>query len=264
MSDAPLAERPLRVALVGYGRMGRAAATICGERGHQIAAIVSRSAHEATAREVGALSSGSVDVALEFSQPAVAAELVRGVLDRGIPCVSGTTGWNEELAKVLRSARAHEVGFLHAANFSLGMAVLGRLTRDAAQRFARLGGFEPYLSEAHHAGKRDAPSGTALWLAQLLQNAFPQKTRHGVAPADQPIPADMLSIAWVRAGAIPGTHCVGFAGPDETLELVHTVRQRAVFARGAVWAAERLVSRRGAARLEDWIDEAWPHQEESR
>ena len=151
-------------------------------------------------------------------------------------------------------ARDRGAGFVWAPNYSLGMQAMMRLVDRAARLLGGIGPFAPYLVEEHHGAKKDAPSGTARTLAEFLVAGTPGKTRWGIAPEHEPIPADMLPVAWVRAGAIPGTHRCGWDGQGETLEIVHRVRDREVFAAGAVTVAEWLVAEPGVFTLEELID----------
>ncbi|MCU0222966.1 MAG: 4-hydroxy-tetrahydrodipicolinate reductase [Acidobacteria bacterium] len=249
------ADRPLHLALVGCGRMGRALALAAEARGHRIALRVDPESPGADARGVDRADLAGIDVALEFTHAAAAPQNVRRLLEAGCPAVSGTTGWNDGLEAVRALAAERGVGFLWAPNFALGVQALFRVADRAASLLGAIGGFAPYLVEEHHQLKRDAPSGTALRLAQALVERTPGKTRWGLAPADGPLPPELVPVAWVRAGEIPGTHRLGWDGPGETIEIVHRARDRAVFAHGAVRAAEWLVARPGPRTLDEMIDE---------
>lgn len=253
----------LRLLVVGYGRMGRAVAAVARARGHEIGAIVSPHAPDASVRTVSALTPRAGDVAVEFTKGEVAEQVVRELLERGIPTVSGATGWNAGVERMRALAAQRAVGFLWAPNFSLGVAVAAELSSRAAAAFGALGGWSPYVIEEHHQAKRDAPSGTARLLADRVIRAMPGKTRYGVAPADEPLPADLVSVAWVRAGAIPGSHRVGFDSEFETLEIVHRVRDRTTFAHGAVHAAEWVAPQRGPLTLQQFVASALDSKKES-
>jgi len=181
---------------------------------------------------------GPIDVAIDFSlADAVAANVVT-LAARHINVVIGTTGWQSREVELKAIAREAGIGVLAAANFSIGMQVFAMVVEEAARRFARLGDFGAWIHEAHHAAKKDAPSGTAL----LLQGAM---TGQGYTRA-----IDMSS---TRAGTIPGTHVVGFDGHAETVTLTHSVRDRAVFAHGALEAAKWLAGRHGWFSMRDMI-----------
>lgn len=258
-----MSQTPLRLIVVGYGRMGRAVVAAARARGHEIAAIVSPHAHEAAYRDVSAVTPDAGDVAIEFTHADAAERVVHDLLERGIPTVSGSTGWSEGVERMCALAAQREVGFLWAPNFSLGVAVAAELSSRAAAAFGALGGWSPYVIEEHHQAKRDAPSGTARLLADRVVRAMPGKTRYGIAPVDEPLPNDLVSVAWIRAGAIPGSHRVGFDTDFETLEIVHRVRDRATFAYGAVRAAEWVAPQRGPQSLQQFVATIWDSKKES-
>ena len=250
--------KPLRAALVGMGKMGAALGAAAAARGVEIALRIDPKAPGADAREIEGASWEGIDVALEFTAASSAADNCRALLERGVPVVSGTTGWNAELREVRALAAERQVGFLWASNFSLGVQTMMRLVDVAASWFGALPDFAPYLVEAHHRHKLDAPSGTARTLAEKLVARTPGKTHYGLAPADGAVPNDMVPVAWIRAGAFPGEHTVGWDAPEETVEIVHRARSRAVFAHGAVAAAAWLVGRRGPCTIDDFLDDTLP------
>ncbi len=249
------ADRPLHLAIVGCGRMGSAVAAAAEARGHRVALRIDPDAPGADARGVDHADLSGIDAALEFTRAEAAPRNVQRLLEAGLPVVSGTTGWNDGLDRARALARERGVGFLWAPNFALGVQALFRVVDRAASLFGAIGGFAPYLVEEHHQLKRDAPSGTALRLAQSLVERTPGKSRWDVAPTAAPVPPEVVPVAWVRAGEIPGTHRAGWDGPGETVEIVHRARDRAVFAHGAVRAAEWLVARPGPRTLDEMIDE---------
>lgn len=221
----------MRVWIVGTGKMGTAVEAVLAARGHDVTARVGPlDALEAVER-------GTVDLAFEFTMPEAAPVRVRELLRRGVPTVSGTTGWDVEPARVL--ARDRRVPFLWAPNFSLGVAALQEAVAWAARTLAAFPEFEPGIVERHHGAKRDAPSGTARLLAKAVESARP-----GAVP-----------IVSLRHGGQPGEHVVVFEGPDESVELVHRARSRAIFASGAVRAAEWLLTSglRGPATFDEFL-----------
>ena len=217
-----------RIALIGYGRMGRALRAMAVERGWTVAGVVER--------DQGGLSALSgADVAIEFTTPSAAIGNIRLALAAGTPIVVGTTGWYGELDEVSKEVDAAGGAMLWAPNFSLGALVLRHVLEDAARRLRDVPDVDAHLIETHHAAKRDAPSGTAITLAAA-----------GEAALGRPIP-----ITSVRVGSVPGTHEAVFDAPFEQIRLEHTVRDRRVFAAGALLAAEWLVGRRGVFTLDD-------------
>lgn len=201
--------------VIGSGKMGGAVSAALAARGHAVA--------RAAARGLDSTALPAADLGFEFGLAGGARDRVIALLDRGIPVVSGSTGW--DTAPAAAEAARLGVPFLHAANFSPGARLLARLAALAAAEADE--GFEPAIVDRHHGAKKDAPSGTALRLACAVNAA---------RPAAAPVPVVSL-----RHGGQPGEHAVIFEAELESLELVHRVRDRAVFARGAVLAGERLL-----------------------
>ncbi|MGL4511497.1 MAG: 4-hydroxy-tetrahydrodipicolinate reductase [Lacipirellulaceae bacterium] len=225
----------MRLAIVGMGKMGRACATFAEGRGHTLTARLGN-AECAGGAGLTAESLGRPDVVVEFTRPeGVVANLLR-LVDLGLPVVTGTTGWDARRAEV--EARVAERGgtLLAGANFSIGLQLYLRATEALAAAARGLTTFDAALVETHHTAKRDAPSGTALLIQTHAQANDP----------DRPFPITSL-----RVGSVPGTHRLLYDGPAETIDLVHTVRDRTVFAEGAIHAAEWLVGRKGVFTFAD-------------
>jgi 4-hydroxy-tetrahydrodipicolinate reductase len=225
----------VRILLIGHGRMGRLVEQHAAAHGCEIAAIADVDAPLAQAAD----RAGQVDVAIDFSQPDAVEGNLRQLAARRISVVIGTTGWQDRETALRQLAAEAGIGVLASANFSLGMHVFAVVVEQAARRFAALDGTGAWIHETHHAAKKDAPSGTAL----LLQRAMVE--------AGYTRPIDVSS---TRAGFAPGTHVVGFDNPSETVTLTHAVRDRAVFAHGALEAARWLKGRRGWFSLRDMIE----------
>ena len=227
----------MRIVIVGSGRMGRAVAALAQERGHVVHAVIGAAENQGgraltTERLKGA------DVAVEFTRPdAVVANLER-LIEAGMPTVTGTTGWREELSRIEALVARRKGALLHAANFSVGVHLVLRAARDLARRFAGRPELDAFILEEHHAGKLDAPSGTARELQACLREADPAR----------PFP-----ITSVRAGATPGTHAVTYDGPYERVTLEHEARSREGFAAGALAAAEWLPGHPGVHTVEDML-----------
>jgi 4-hydroxy-tetrahydrodipicolinate reductase len=227
----------VRILLIGHGRMGQLIEQLAGQHGCQIAAIAE--IDRPVAMALDALTDGPVDVAIDFSQPDAVSANIRELAARKVNVVVGTTGWQEHERELRATAGQAGIGVLAAANFSLGMHVFAVVVEQAARRFGTLDRVGAWIHEAHHAAKVDAPSGTALMLRKVMEDA-------GYLAG-----IDMSS---TRAGSIPGVHEVGFDGPAETVTLTHTVRDRTVFARGALEAAKWLHGRQGWFTMRDMIN----------
>ena len=219
----------MRLLLVGYGKMGRMVESLAAEYGCEIAGVVDPALGRAA-------DAGSADVAIDFSSPDAVAVNVPALASRGLDLVVGTTGWSAHEAALRRAVADHGVGIVVAPNFSTGAVLFEAIAAHAAALVAAQAEFGAFVHEAHHAAKKDAPSGTAILLAQAMERAgFPR-------------PIDMSS---TRAGFIPGTHTIGFDGPAETITLRHTARDRTAFARGALVAANWIRGRRGWFTMKD-------------
>ncbi|MEO5897707.1 MAG: dihydrodipicolinate reductase C-terminal domain-containing protein [Vicinamibacterales bacterium] len=220
---------PLRVLIVGYGRMGRLVAALAPEYGFDVAGTVTRS--NAGEPETWP----SADVAIDFSTAKATPAHARALAARGVSVVIGTTGWQAEESALRTELAAAGAGVISAPNFAVGVNIFIAIAERSAQLLAARG-FASWIHEAHHAAKKDAPSGTALALQRVLEHA-------GASP----------SVSSTRAGYIPGTHTVGFDSPAETLAFTHTARDRTPFARGALEAAKWIHGRRGWYGMRDLL-----------
>jgi 4-hydroxy-tetrahydrodipicolinate reductase len=219
----------MNIALVGYGKMGKIIERVATERGH---AVVARFDIDNNVDGAGltAATLAGVDAAIEFTTPATALVNIRRLVALNVPTVVGTTGWLAHMDEIKQLVATHNAAFVYGSNFSIGMNLFFKLVRDAAGLFARYAEYDPYLLEAHHKFKKDAPSGTALSIAQQVAASYGNRTP---------------DFSVIRAGHIPGTHEVGFDSEADTVTLTHTARSRAGFAAGAVLAAELLAGKTG-------------------
>jgi len=214
--------------------MGRLVESLAPEYGFDLAGIID----SRTGIDALPLGHQAADVAIDFTVAGAVGTNLPKLARRGINVVVGTTGWREQETELRRVVNDAGIGVVAAANFSLGMNLFQLVVEDAARRFAAHNVYDAWLYELHHAAKKDAPSGTALQL------------QAGMARAGYSRPVNMAS---TRVGSIPGTHTVGFDGPSDTVTLTHEVRDRAVFARGALEAARWLQGRRGWFTMRDML-----------
>jgi 4-hydroxy-tetrahydrodipicolinate reductase len=225
----------MRILLVGHGKMGRMVESLAGEYGCDVAGVIDpQSAAHGGGPE--APQWDGVDVAVDFTSADAVMTNAPALLKRGINLVIGTTGWNAHEQTLRDLVDASGRGVVAAPNFSTGVVLFEAIVAEAGSLFAGQTDFAAFLHEAHHAAKKDAPSGTALLLKRAME-------RTGYT---RPI-----DIASTRAGFIPGTHTVGFDGPAETVTLTHTARDRSAFARGALTAATWIAGRRGWYSMHD-------------
>jgi len=228
----------MKLALIGYGAMGKLIRQLAEHRGHEIAAVVDSADDRAITRAL-AEKVGQADVAIDFSTADAVRRNIEVCLLTRIPLVEGTTGWNTQLDSVEELVRREGGALIYGANFSIGVNLFYRVADYAAELFAKFPEYETFIEEQHHSRKKDAPSGTALKLKEII-------SRH--------IEKD-FSVSATRAGNIPGTHRVGFDGPADQILLEHTARSREGFAAGALMAAEWIVGKKGFYEFADVIDE---------
>jgi 4-hydroxy-tetrahydrodipicolinate reductase len=218
----------MKIALIGYGKMGRMIEQAATARGLDIACVI-----DINGVERGDLK--DADVCIEFSQPNAVLDNIRLVADASKPMIVGTTGWYEHLDEVRSIVEASNIGFVYGSNFSIGVNLMFQIARYAASLFKNFPSYDPFIEEAHHQFKKDAPSGTAITLKQRLASEYNRE-----APT-----------ASTRAGYFPGTHTVGFDSEVDTLTITHTARSRAGFAEGAIVAAQWIVNRKGVYEFSD-------------
>lgn len=227
----------MRFGIVGAGKMGREIEEMAARRGHDVAWTLG-SRENADGRGLTRERLETADVVFEFTSPAAARENLLALGRAGAAVVCGTTGWDGDLPAVADAFREGKGALVHAANFSVGVRHFFELAKVSAGLYCPAG-YSVYLVEEHHAGKRDAPSGTAKRIARIVESEC------GQAPPT----------ASVRAGTVPGFHRLVFESPEDEVELVHRARGRAGFAKGAVWAAERIAGRQGVFEFGELLKE---------
>lgn len=212
----------MKLAIVGYGKMGRLIAQLAPEYDFTIHTRIERG--DDFGRVEGA------DVAIEFTRPDAVATNVEKTLANGVPVVVGTTGWQSEMSGVQASVAKHGSALVWGPNFSLGVNIFTRLVREAARQMTNEPGYGAWAWEIHRETKKNAPSGTLLELVEVMKAAGFDRD---------------INVASNRAGAHPGTHEIGFDSPADTITLRHTTRGREGFARGALKAAQWIVGKKG-------------------
>lgn len=230
MIEPESSRRPaLRLALIGYGRMGRLVEELAPGHGFAVALRLASADNPGGAGLTAAALAG-VDVAIDFSAAAAVPDNVERLAGLGVPAVVGTTGWLAELPRVRRAVEDAGAALVYGANFSLGVQVFERLVAAAGRLLAADASYEAWAHEIHHSRKQDAPSGTLLHLLETLETAGYGR------------PVDVASS---RAGAVPGTHLIGFDSEADTITLEHRARNRTGFAHGALRAAAWVPGKRG-------------------
>ncbi len=217
--------------------MGCLVETLARQQGHEVVAVLTSHDGRAAYERLEALS--GADVAIDFSVGGAVRENVAACLAAGAPLVVGTTGWQAQLPEVRQMVETQGGAMIYGANFSVGVNLFYRVVAQAAQLFSTVEGYEPFIEEAHHSRKKDAPSGTALKLRDLVADSFPHE----------------FTVTATRAGHIPGTHRVGFDCAADTVTLIHTARSREGFAAGALLAAQWIIGKQGVYEFPQVIDE---------
>ena len=226
----------MKIALIGYGKMGKTVERMARAQGHEIVYAMDIEENPMEEGFSGEWTSHS-SVLIDFSVAEAVPFNVKNAVNAGLPIVEGTTGWQEQLNDVRQSVESRGGACLYSSNFSLGVQILSNLARRAGKLLSQFKDYHPYIVETHHTQKVDAPSGTALNLGRLVQESY-----------DTEIP-----ISSVRAGFFPGSHVVGFDSAVDTLTLEHTARNREGFAKGALFAAEWIQGKKGFYSLEEVI-----------
>ncbi|WP_027377466.1 4-hydroxy-tetrahydrodipicolinate reductase [Kaistella palustris] len=229
----------MKIALVGYGKMGKIIEQIAIDRGHEIVARLNETPTTATLN--------NPDVAIEFSNPEVAFNNIKLCLENQIPVICGTTGWLAKKANIEKIATENNTAFLYGSNFSLGVNLFFALNEQLAQLMRKFSGYLVQLEEVHHTQKKDAPSGTAISLAEgIIKN----DDRFDAWKLEQ-TSGNQLGIFAVREDEVPGTHRVSYKSEVDEIEISHTAFNRNGFAMGAVVAAEWIRGKKGNFSMKD-------------
>jgi len=234
------AGRTINLALLGYGKMGKTLQQLAPQRGFDVRLVMDIDAN-LHAQGITRERFHGVDVCVDFTLPEAVLENVRHCAAVGCNLVVGTTGWHDRVEEVRKIIQNSSIGMVYAANFSIGVNLFYRLAHAAAEIFAPFPMYDPFITEAHHKMKKDAPSGTALDLQRQTQPHF----------AGRDIP-----VASVRAGYIPGVHEMGFDSEADTVILRHTARSRQGFAEGALLAARWVIGKKGLFNFDEVLKDA--------
>jgi 4-hydroxy-tetrahydrodipicolinate reductase len=236
----------MRIALIGYGKMGKTIERIAIERGHTISAIIDVHNKE----DIKKLNGGIADVAIEFSQPESAFLNISHCIENNLPIVSGTTGWLQQKPVLDEICRQNNGSFFYASNYSIGVNIFFHLNKILAGLMKKFPDYAVEMEEIHHIEKKDSPSGTAITLAEGLMSQNSSKTKWVNEPTEN---TDELEIISKRIENVPGTHTVFYNSPIDTIEIKHTAHSREGFAQGAVMAAEWTAKNRGVFGMNDLL-----------
>ena len=231
----------MKFALLGYGRMGKAIEQIALERDHEIVCKIDENLTEGKLHEA--------DAAINFSIPDAAVDNISSALNQGVPVVCGTTGWLDAYQQVTQIAQERNTAFLYASNFSVGVNLFFKLNKVLAQMMKPHKEYKASMEETHHIHKLDAPSGTAITLAEgIIENSDLIDWKLGENAKDS------LSIQSYREGEVPGTHSIKYESPIDDITIEHKAHNRKGFALGAVIAAEWMVGKKGIFNMDDVLN----------
>jgi 4-hydroxy-tetrahydrodipicolinate reductase len=234
----------MNIALIGYGRMGHEIEEIAVKRGHKIKLIIDQD----NTSDLNEKNLNGIDVAIEFSFPGAAFGNISKCLSAKVPVVSGTTGWLDNYNKAVDICKKNKTSFIHSTNFSIGVNLLFMLNKELAIHMNRYNNYTISIEEIHHIAKLDAPSGTAITLANGI---IDKVDRYKKWCPDTERSNDSIPIHSVREGTVPGTHTVTWDSDIDTISLKHEAKNRKGLALGAVVAAEYISSRQGIFTMND-------------
>jgi 4-hydroxy-tetrahydrodipicolinate reductase len=236
----------MKIALIGYGQMGRAIEEIAILRGHQIVCKITSSNLEYWDSEEFL----NADVAIEFTRPDAAVANILKCIDRKIPVIVGTTAWLEQLPKVEKYCKENNGTMLYASNFSIGVNIFFAINKKLASLMNGYPEYEASIEEIHHIKKLDAPSGTAITLAEGILENLDRKSiwTKGITESE-----NELKIISVRTGEVPGTHTIKYESDIDIIEITHKAKNRKGFATGSVVAAEWIIGKRGVHSIQDML-----------
>jgi 4-hydroxy-tetrahydrodipicolinate reductase len=237
----------MNIALLGYGKMGRAIEEIALQKGHHIVLKI----HDQNLEELTIENLQKADVAIEFTSPQSALYNILLCFDAGIPVVCGTTGWLAEMDLVQQKCKEHNGTFLYASNFSIGVNIFFELNKKLAELIKNQSNYKVSLEEIHHTEKKDAPSGTAITLAEAIIKILPQKNSWVNKTSNAP---EGVSIISKRKDPAAGTHSVKYVSDIDDIEIIHTAHNRRGFAMGALLAAEFVFDKKGIFSMKDVLD----------
>lgn len=231
----------MKIALLGYGRMGQEIEKIATSRGHEI--VIRKDAGDS-------IDITKADVAIDFSIPTSAFENISNCLENNVPVISGTTGWLEKYTEAVNLCKEKKGAFIYASNFSVGVNIFFELNKQLAKMMSNLEDYTISMEEIHHTKKLDAPSGTAITLAEgIIENTSKENWKLGTEISEINIPIEAK-----RIPDVPGTHTVWYSSEVDTIEIKHTAHNRKGFALGAVIAAEWIIGKIGVFTMKDVLN----------
>lgn len=243
----------IRIALIGFGAMGRRVKEIAQEHGHSIVSVIDPYVNDATAKEISKNNLNNADIAIDFSNPKVVVDNINAVTAAKTNLVVGTTGWHDHIDKVRQKVETAGIGFLWSSNFSIGVNVYFKIVESAAKFINQFDEYDVWGHEIHHHGKADSPSGTAKILEKIILKHIDKKTEVVEETLHGKIKPHQMHFSSTRAGAANFTHTIGFDSAADSIKIVHKARNRDGYALGAVRAAEWLYGKTGFFTMDDFL-----------
>jgi 4-hydroxy-tetrahydrodipicolinate reductase len=237
----------MKIALIGYGKMGKAIEAITIEKGNEIVLKISSGNKE----ELTVENLRRANVAIEFTNPHSAVENIKKCIEAGVPVISGSTGWLHHFDEIKKYCKEKKGGLLYSSNFSIGVNIYFSLNKYLASLMSLNNDYVPSIEEIHHTQKKDAPSGTAITLAEDLMKKITAKTGWVNETSNDP---SLLSIISKREDDVPGTHVVKYESANDVIEIIHTSKNRKGFAQGVLLAAKFMMGKKGIFSMRDVLD----------
>lgn len=243
----------MNIALLGYGKMGKKIEELATAKGHRIILKVNTSNQEELTDEALA----QTDVAIEFSNPSSAVRNITMCIDNQVPVVSGTTGWLDDYEKIASYCKIKNSAFFYASNFSIGVYMFRKISQQLAEMMNHHMNYKVKMTEVHHTQKLDAPSGTAITLAEDVLQRMNRLDNWHLTDSDSPAPSQDSStdipITAERIDHVPGTHCIEWTSEIDTISIEHIAHSREGFAQGALTAAEWILGKKGVFGMEEMM-----------
>lgn len=242
-------KKALNIALLGYGKMGKEIEQLALAAGHIITLIIDNEKDW----ELKGSDLNNVDVAIDFSMPKTATSNIDKCFNANIPIVVGTTGWYSDFENITATCKQNEQTLFYATNFSLGVNIFSAINKKLAEIMNRFPDYEPSISETHHTQKLDAPSGTAISLAESIISELERKTNWGLVEDNRKQATDILPIKAFRIENVPGTHEITYQSSVDEIKISHEAKSRKGFAKGALLAAEWIYNKKGVFTMTDLL-----------
>ena len=236
----------MNILLLGYGKMGKLIEELALAQGHSIIDIITSK----NPNELNSINHDAIDVAIEFSNPMSVVNNIKWCVDRQIPIVVGTTGWQEQKSEIDNYCLKNSGTYLFASNFSIGVNLFFQLNERLASMMNTHSGYDPSIVEIHHTQKLDAPSGTAITLAEEIIDNLERKSNWSKSDTSK---ANSISIKSERVDPIPGTHSIIYESGTDSIEIKHTAHSRLGFATGALSVAEWIIHKKGVLSMKNFL-----------